>query len=388
MYFVLLSTTDAINAELLSSAFALFPGLSMSAPELIPTSMPYPTLSNKEIDLILLLNHLLKAKKRIMTITLVFAMLGLMMACLMPQKWTSQAIVTPPEPAELVSLHPVLATMQALGVEVKQTPADVFSYFIKEYSSRSLFQNWVMTSPSVLKDLVDENVDAEQMQKAIVRMADNLNMRNNHDSKHPDETPYQSWTLSFTGKNPEKAQQRLKDYTQYAVIRVREELLDTLKNQLRFKINVEKENLALAIDALNNQRDTKIQRLKYALEIANAAGIKKPVYGKGLSAKDDPDYSITLGADGLAAKLNVEKSLSDVATINADLRNREYKIAQLTQLTIPKAEFMPFKYQLSPSLPVKHDGPSKLLIVLMMSAIGFILANASVLLRQALRARN
>ncbi|MDX6020485.1 LPS O-antigen length regulator Wzz(fepE) [Scandinavium sp. V105_16] len=360
----------------------------MSAPEIIPTSMPYPTLPNKELDLLLLLEHLLKAKKRIMTITLVFAVTGLMMVCLMPQKWTSQAIVTAPEPAQLAPLHPVLATMQALGVDVKKTPADVFNYFIKEYSSRSLFQNWVMTSPSVLKGLVDENTDAEQMQKAIVKMAENLKVQNNLDTKHPDNTPYQSWTLSYTGKDPEKAQQLLNDYTQFAIIRVRTELLDTLKHQLSFKINVEKEKLALAIDDLNNQRDTKIQRLKYALKIADAAGIKKPVYGEGLSAKDDPDYSITLGADGLAAKLNVEKSLSDVATINPDLRNREYKIAQLTRLTIPNAQFMPFKYQLSPSLPVKHDGPGKLLIVLMMSAIGFMLANASVLLRQALQARN
>lgn len=358
----------------------------MSVTDLVPVPSLAPP--HQEIDLIMLLDHLLKAKKRILAMTLAFAIAGLGIACLMPQKWTSQAIVTSPEQAQLVSLHPVLANMQALGVGVKQTRADVFNYFMKEYSSRSLFQNWLMTSPSVLKGLIDENRDGAQMHKAIVKMADNLHVQNNRDPKHPDDTPYQSWTLSFTGKSPEKAQQLLNDYTRYVVTHVREELLDTLKHQLSFKIDVEKEKLALAINNLNNQRDTKIQRLKYALEIANAAGIKKPVYGKGLSAKDDPDYSITLGADGLAAKLNVEKSLSDVATINADLRNQEYKIAQLSQLTIPKADFVPFKFQLSPSLPIKHDGPGKLLIVIVITAMGFMLASASTLLRQAFLARN
>lgn len=58
---------------------------------------------------------------------------------------------------------------------------------------------------------------------------------------------------------------------------------------------------------LKNQLDANIQRLHYSLEIANAAGIKRPVYSNGQAVKDDPDFSISLGADGISRKLEIEK---------------------------------------------------------------------------------
>lgn len=58
---------------------------------------------------------------------------------------------------------------------------------------------------------------------------------------------------------------------------------------------------------LTNIHNTNLQRLNYSLEVANAAGIKKPVYSNGQAVKDDPDYSVALGADGIAQKLQIEK---------------------------------------------------------------------------------
>lgn len=105
---------------------------------------------------------------------------------------------------------------------------------------------------------------------------------------------------------------------------------------------------------LKNQLDANIQRLNYSLEIANAAGIKKPVYSNGQAVKDDPDFSISLGADGIARKLEIEKSVTDVAEINGELRNRQYHVEQLLAMNVSDVKFSPFKYQLASSLPVKR----------------------------------
>lgn len=43
------------------------------------------------------------------------------------------------------------------------------------------------------------------------------------------------------------------------------------------------------------------------------------------AVKDDPDFSISLGADGITRKLEIEKSVTDVAEINGD-----YVIANIT----------------------------------------------------------
>ncbi|TAT62957.1 LPS O-antigen length regulator, partial [Enterobacter cloacae] len=113
-----------------------------------------------------------------------------------------------------------------------------------------------------------------------------------------------------------------------------------------------------------NIHNTNLQRLNYSLEVANAAGIKKPVYSNGQAVKDDPDYSVALGADGIAQKLQIEKNLKDVSELNADFQNREYYLAQLKKLSVEDVKLEPFKYQLSPSMPVKKDDPGKALIVM------------------------
>ncbi|MFS3451303.1 LPS O-antigen length regulator, partial [Escherichia coli] len=47
----------------------------------------------------------------------------------------------------------------------------------------------------------------------------------------------------------------------------------------------------------------------------------------------------------------------------------------------------PFKYQLSPSLPVKKDGPGKAIIVILSALIGGMVACGGVLLRYAMASR-
>jgi LPS O-antigen subunit length determinant protein (WzzB/FepE family) len=340
-----------------------------------------------EIDLLDILGKLLVARKKIIAITLAFALLGMLLTYILPKKWSSQAIVTPPEQAQLTPLRELIASMQALGVDVKGTRTDVFNYFIKEFGSRSLFQNWLLSNPSMLKMLTEKYTTPDEMHRAIVEMAERLDVKNNADPKNLKENLYTSWSLSYTGKDATQAQQVLEEYTKYVDKKVQNELMDVLKSQLQYKIKLEEDKLALAKEDLINDRDAKIQRLKYALNIANAAGIKQPVFGKGQTVKDDPDYAITLGADGIAAKLEIEKSLTDVSSISANIRNREYRLTRLKHLAIPDTEFMSFKFLLTPSLPVKNDNSSSVLIILLFTSLGFMFASFSVLVFQSLATR-
>ncbi|ENN5157953.1 LPS O-antigen length regulator, partial [Salmonella enterica subsp. enterica serovar 1,4,[5],12:i:-] len=130
-----------------------------------------------------------------------------------------------------------------------------------------------------------------------------------------------------------------------------------------------------------------IRRLNYSLEVANAAGIKKPVYSNGQIMKDDPDFPVALGSDGIATKLNIKKSIKDVSELSGELRNRQYVVNQLVVAKVGDVDFMPFQYQLSPTLPVRKDGPSNAIIVILSSVIGGMLACGYILLRHAMEAR-
>ncbi|MDU6453933.1 MAG: LPS O-antigen length regulator, partial [Enterobacter hormaechei] len=160
------------------------------------------------------------------------------------------------------------------------------------------------------------------------------------------------------------------------------------RDQLILRTKTVQQQLELDRVRLTNIHNTNLQRLNYSLEVANAAGIKKPVYSNGQAVKDDPDYSVALGADGIAQKLQIEKNLKDVSELNADFQNREYYLAQLQKLSFEDVSLEPFKYQLSPSMPVKKDGPGKALIVLLAGILGGLFACGSVLLREAMRSRN
>ena len=99
-----------------------------------------PAVSTKEIDLLGLLDVLLAAKKRIVTIVLAFAVVGLAIAFLIPQKWTSKAVITPAEQTQWNTLRQMMVTLQVLDVDAKVSHGDVFNLFIKKFQSQSLLE--------------------------------------------------------------------------------------------------------------------------------------------------------------------------------------------------------------------------------------------------------
>ena len=347
-----------------------------------------PAVSTKEIDLLGLLDVLLAAKKRIVTIVLAFAVVGLAIAFLIPQKWTSKAVITPAEQTQWNTLRQMMVTLQVLDVDAKVSHGDVFNLFIKKFQSQSLLEEYMKTSPYVMSQLEGTEVDPLELHRAVVNIAEKMKATDNTQVKDADKAPYTSWTLSFTAPTAGDAQTVLEGYINYISRIVEQETMENIRNQITLKTKVVQQQLELDRVRLTNIHNTNLQRLNYSLEVANAAGIKKPVYSNGQAVKDDPDYSVALGADGIAQKLQIEKNLKDVTELNADFQNREYYLTQLQKLSVEDVKLEPFRYQLSPSLPVKKDGPGKALIVLLAGILGGLFACGSVLLREAMLSRN
>ena len=263
-----------------------------------------------------------------------------------------------------------------------------FNLFIKRFQSVSLLEEYLRSSPYVMDQLKEAKIDELDLHRAIVALSEKMKAVDDNASKKKDEPSlYTSWTLSFTAPTSEEAQKVLAGYIDYISALVVKESIENVRNKLEIKTQFEKEKLAQDRIKTKNQLDANIQRLNYSLDIANAAGIKKPVYSNGQAVKDDPDFSISLGADGIERKLEIEKAVTDVAELNGELRNRQYLVEQLTKANINDVNFTPFKYQLRPSLPVKKDGPGKSIIVILSALIGGMVACGGVLLRHAMASR-
>ncbi|EJG3916912.1 LPS O-antigen length regulator [Salmonella enterica] len=346
-----------------------------------------PPTNSHEIDLFSLIEVLWQAKRRILATVFAFACVGLLLSFLLPQKWTSQAIVTPAESVQWQGLERTLTALRVLDMEVSVDRGSVFNLFIKKFSSPSLLEEYLRSSPYVMDQLKGAQIDEQDLHRAIVLLSERMKAVDSNVGKKNETSLFTSWTLSFTAPTREEAQKVLAGYIQYISDIVVKETLENIRNQLEIKTRYEQEKLAMDRVRLKNQLDANIQRLHYSLEIANAAGIKRPVYSNGQAVKDDPDFSISLGADGISRKLEIEKGVTDVAEIDGDLRNRQYHVEQLAAMNVSDVKFTPFKYQLSPSLPVKKDGPGKAVIIILAALIGGMMACGGVLLRHAMVSR-
>ncbi|EAT7003213.1 LPS O-antigen length regulator [Salmonella enterica] len=346
-----------------------------------------PPANSHEIDLFSLIEVLWQAKRRILATVFAFACVGLLLSFLLPQKWTSQAIVTPAESVQWQGLERTLTALRVLDMEVSVDRASVFNLFIKKFSSPSLLEEYLRSSPYVMDQLKGAQIEEQDLHRAIVVLSEKMKAVDSNVGKKNETSLFTSWTLSFTAPTREEAQKVLAGYIQYISDIVVKETLENIRNQLEIKTRYEQEKLAMDRVRLKNQLDANIQRLHYSLEIANAAGIKRPVYSNGQAVKDDPDFSISLGADGISRKLEIEKGVTGVAEIDGDLRNRQYHVEQLAAMNVSDVKFTPFKYQLSPSLPVKKDGPGKAVIIILAALIGGMMACGGVLLRHAMVSR-
>ncbi|MGC8042808.1 LPS O-antigen length regulator Wzz(fepE) [Salmonella enterica] len=346
-----------------------------------------PPANSHKIDLFSLIEVLWQAKRRILATVFAFACVGLLLSFLLPQKWTSQAIVTPAESVQWQGLERTLTALRVLDMEVSVDRGSVFNLFIKKFSSPSLLEEYLRSSPYVMDQLKGAQIDEQDLHRAIVLLSEKMKAVDSNAGKKNETSLFTSWTLSFTAPTREEAQKVLAGYIQYISDIVVKETLENIRNQLEIKTRYEQEKLAMDRVRLKNQLDANIQRLHYSLEIANAAGIKRPVYSNGQAVKDDPDFSISLGADGISRKLEIEKGVTDVAEIDGDLRNRQYHVEQLAAMNVSDVKFTPFKYQLSPSLPVKKDGPGKAVIIILAALIGGMMACGGVLLRHAMVSR-
>ncbi|MCX8977961.1 LPS O-antigen length regulator Wzz(fepE) [Citrobacter portucalensis] len=351
------------------------------------TGYPQPTANANEIDLVNLIEILWRARTKIIATVFAFACVGILVSFLLPQKWTSQAIVTPAEAVQWQGLENTLTKLRVLDMDISVSRGDVFNLFIKKFQSPSLLEEYLRSSPYVMDQLKGADIDEMELHQAIVRLSEKMKAVDTNLGKKNETSLYTAWTLSFTAPQAEEAQSVLKGYIQYISALVVKETLEDIRNKLSIKTSYEKERLEMDRVRLKNQLEANIQRLNYSLEIANAAGIKKPVYSNGQAVKDDPDFSISLGADGIERKLEIEKSVTDVAEINGELRNRQYHVEQLLAMNVGDVTFTPFKYQLRPSLPVKKDGPAKSMIVILAALLGGMVACGGVLLNYAMVSR-
>lgn len=338
-----------------------------------------------EIDLLALLNIIFSRKFLIALITAVAMLAGAGVSYLMPQRWTSSAILSPSEAPQLRSIDKILTELAVLDVQTTITPDSLLSDFMRNFDSRSLREKYLINT-TYFKELVNnKQVTPDERNRLINRILQgNIESHSSAQDKESDKKEYRYYEIKYSAENPVAARDLLEGYINYVAAVVETELHQSISYQVDMLKGKEIGRYNLDKAREENAQRIKVERLQYALEIANSAGLKKPSWSNGGTIQDDPDFSVTLGSDGLNRKLKIEQSMSDPIALNTDLQNRRLYIEKLNQLKINELNVVPFKYMRAPYEPLQRDAPKRSLIVLLFGMAGLIAACAYTLLSHAM----
>ena len=206
---------------------------------------PLASPSNNEIDLLNLISVLWRAKKTVMAVVFAFACAGLLISFILPQKWTSAAVVTPPEPVQWQALEKTFTKLRVLDLDIKIDRTEAFNLFIKKFQSVSLLEEYLRSTPYVMDQLKEAKIDELDLHRAIVALSEKMKAVDDNASKKKDDPSlYNSWTLSFTAPTSKEAQTVLSGYIDYISALVVKESIENVRNKLEIKTQFEKEKLA------------------------------------------------------------------------------------------------------------------------------------------------
>ncbi|MGP6379009.1 Wzz/FepE/Etk N-terminal domain-containing protein [Yersinia bercovieri] len=320
-------------------------------------------LSNKEeIDVISLMVIASNSIKIIVITTLIFFCFGVSVVFLSPKNWVSSATVTFPSDHQLQSVDSINASLSLLNVDANISQNDILGGFERYYSSPDSFNKY----------LGDEKVKPIGS-VAIVKLA--------IDKSASD------YVFNYSSNIDSGMKDTLSGYITY----VNEQVNNDVNRQIKLVIETTKkiaaEEYELALQQAKNEQKVRVQRLEYAVSIAKTAGLQRPASDAfGTSAAND-NYSISLGYDVLNRQLEIEKSITDLTTVNADLLNKKLYLDKINALQPAVIDIQSFSYIQQPSDPVQQDAKKRLLIIILFGFVGLAGSIGFVLVRHYVRER-
>ena len=153
-------------------------------------------------------------------------------------------------------------------------------------------------------------------------------------------------------------------------------------NNLQAVVNGKRNELIQQKRILETQAKNKLvvetERAKYAMDIAKAAGVEKPIQ----VGNNSELFGIDLGAKGLQAKVQALESVKNLSVIEPRLQQIDAKLNMLNNLEIDRSvDFQTFRYIENAEQPVTRDKPKRALIVILGTFLGGMLGVAIVIIR-------
>lgn len=353
----------------------------------MPPQYYYPQPQDDEIDLRELFAALWKGKWIIIACTFVCTALAITYALMAKEQWSSTAKIAEPQVSDyseyqnqVVKFQPIFDVYQEDGTILVSEALDglkdsenLYDLFIDEFNSSSNKKAFLEKSPAFKKEaeLLDDPQDEDALRKLYSAWYKLLSIKP-EDAKRVD-GPY---VITVSAETSQDSFKLLNNYIAFVDGKVHQKALNNLAATISSKKNELKQQLIMLTKQAAQRLLVEKERSEYALNIAKAAGVSKPLQNFG----DKEIFAINLGSDALTAKVNALSKVKNLSVIEPRLEQLSSKLDQVEQLKIDnKVKFSAFRYLDQPERMVSRDKPKRSLITILgflmggMIGVGFVL---------------
>lgn len=353
-----------------------------------PYYYPQPP-QDDEIDLRELFAALWKGKWIIIACTFICTALAITYALMAKEQWSSTATITQPKVSDYNQLQDQIIPLQVIFSNGNASLIDklddlidgdhLYNNFIEEFNSSINKKKFLATSPSFQKEkaLLDDPEDEDALRKLYNDWYKVLSAKP-EDSKKTD-GPY---VLTASAEASQESLDMLNQYIQYVNKQVENNAFETLTVTIASKKNEFTHQLSTLTEQAKQQLMLEKERSQYALSIAKAAKVSKPLQNFG----DNELFAINLGSDALSAKVNALSNVKNLSVIEPRLEELNAKVSQIENVKIDKdVKFSAYRYLEQPEREISRDKPKRALIAILGLLLGGMIGVGTVLVRFAFK---
>lgn len=305
----------------------------------------------EQIDLLDLVLQLWRGKWVIGAFVAVFIIIAGIYITVAKEKWTSSAIISQPDAAQIATYANALNILYGSAAPSMQ---DIQNRAIGRFnSSFSALAQALENQEMPEKLTIDSTVKGQALPLSV----------------------------TYQGESAEAAQKQLAQYIQQVDEQTAKELALDLKDNIKQQITTLNDSLENQEKVAQEQKDLRIQQITEALKNAEAAKITTPQIQQTQDVTQETMF--LLGSEALKSMIDNEASRPLV--FPGAYYQTKQNLLDIEKLNVKPDTIHVYRYVMKPDLPIRRDSPKKAIALILAVLLGGITGSGVVLGRNALR---
>ncbi|EFE0375897.1 LPS O-antigen chain length determinant protein WzzB [Escherichia coli] len=305
----------------------------------------------EQIDLLDLVLQLWRGKWVIGAFVAVFIIIAGIYIIVAKEKWTSSAIISQPDAAQITTYANALNILYGSAAPSMQ---DIQNRAIGRFNSSFSALAWALENQEMPEKLtIDTTVKGQALPLSV----------------------------TYQGESAEAAQKQLAQYIQQVDEQTAKELALDLKDNIKQQITSLNDSLENQEKVAQEQKDLRIKQISEALKNAEEAKITTPQIQQTQDVTQETMF--LLGSEALKSMIDNEASRPLV--FSGTYYQTKQNLLDIEKLNVKPDTIHVYRYVMKPDLPIRRDSPKKAIALILAVLLGAIIGSGVVLGRNALR---